>query len=58
MKKTSLPITPVCQPVTASVTPSPDPVYQPMNADSISTSPDTHVTFSPAAHRPPAAGFR
>src|SRR6059058_5556933 len=39
-KKTSLPRTPVCQPVTESETPSPEPEYQFMNGESMSTSPE------------------
>ena len=56
MKKTSLPRMPLCQPITASLTPTPDPAYQSMNDDSASTSPATHVMRSPAAQRPLAAG--
>src|SRR5215471_18208590 len=55
MKKTSLPSTPVCQPITASLTPTPEPAYQPMNDERASTSPDTHVTGSPAAQSPSGA---
>ena len=33
-KNTSLPRTPLCQPITDSFTPTPDPAYQSMNEDS------------------------
>ena len=56
MKNTSLPSVPVCQPITASFTPSPEPEYQPMKLESMSTSPATQVTRSPAAQMPSAAG--
>ena len=58
MKKTSLPSTPLCQPITASFTPTPEPAYQSMNEESMSTSPATQVMRSPAAQRPPAAAAR
>ena len=45
---------PVCQPITASFTPTPDPAYQPMNDESASTSPATQVMRSPARHQRPA----
>ena len=41
MKKTSLPRTPVCQPMTLIVRPSPEPTYQPIRAESMSTSPES-----------------
>ena len=47
MKKTSLPRMPVCQPITASFTPTPEPAYQPMNEESASTRPATQVMRSP-----------
>src|SRR6266576_579676 len=48
MKKTSLPRAPVCQPVTASVWPFGSvPVYQSVNAESVSTSPETHASRTP-----------
>ena len=56
MKNTSFPIVPVCQPITASLTPSPEPEYHPMKLDSISTSPETQVTLSPAAQIPSVDG--
>ena len=43
MKNTSLPRVPVCQPITASFTPTPDPAYHPMNEESASTRPATQV---------------
>ena len=49
MKKTSLPRMPVFQPVTAIVRPSPEPVYQPMNAESIITVAAIHCTRSPSS---------
>ena len=43
-KKTSLPSVPVCQPVTESVNPFGSvPAYQSVNAESVSTSPETHA---------------
>src|SRR4051812_8381389 len=56
MKKTSFPRTPVCQPITASLTPTPEPAYHPMNDESMSTSPATQVTRSPAAQTPLGRG--
>ena len=56
MKKTSLPRTPLCQPITASFTPTPEPAYQSMNEESARTSPETHVIRSPAAQSPLMAG--
>src|SRR5262249_4372135 len=56
MKKTSLPSVPVCQPITASLTPRPEPEYHPMKLESIRTSPATQVARSPAAQIPSAAG--
>ena len=47
--KTSLPSVPVCHPITLITIPSPEPEYQPMKDDSISTSPETHVMTPPAA---------
>ena len=47
---------PLCQPMTASLTPTPDPAYQSMNEDSARTSPAIQVTRSPAAQRPLGAG--
>ena len=50
-KKTSLPIVPVCQPITASVGPSTDlPAYHDMNDESIRTRPATQAIR--AAERP------
>ena len=46
---------PVCQPITASFTPTPEPAYQPMNEESASTRPATQVMRSPAAQSPPEA---
>jgi hypothetical protein len=43
--------------MTASFTPRPEPEYQPMKLDSISTRPETHVTRSPAAQIPSVAGL-
>src|SRR3954452_7716540 len=55
MKKTSLPSVPVCQPMTAIVGPTdPDPAYQSVKAETLSTRPATHVARSPAAVMPPA----
>src|SRR5262249_27021831 len=56
-KKTSLPRTPLCQPITASFTPTPEPAYQPMNEERASTRPAIQVIRSPAAHTPPAPGL-
>jgi hypothetical protein len=50
-KKTSLPRVPVCQPITETVTPSPEPVYQPVNADTVSTTPVSSVSRSPSPSR-------
>src|SRR3954468_15733574 len=47
MKKTSFPSAPVCQPITLVVGPSPDPTYQPVNAERASTSPETQVSWWP-----------
>ena len=47
MKKTSLPSRPVFQPSTLTSTPSPEPEYHPVSAESASTSPETHVACSP-----------
>ncbi len=52
MKKTSFPRVPVCQPITASLIPTPVPAYHPMNDESASTSPATQVTRSPSANNP------
>ena len=49
MKKTSLPSTPVCQPITLIVKPSPEPTYQPISVDSMRTSPASGVRRSPTA---------
>ncbi len=56
MKNTSFPRMPVCQPITASLTPTPEPAYQPMNEERASTRPATHVMRSPAPQRPPDPG--
>ncbi len=55
-KKTSFPRMPLFQPVTASFTPVPEPAYQPMKDESMSTRPATQVMRKPAAHRPPDTG--
>ena len=49
MKKTSLPSVPVCQPMTLRVSPSPEPTYQPVKAETASTSPATQVIGRPTA---------
>jgi hypothetical protein len=49
MKKTSLPSVPVCQPITLVVGPSPEPTYQPVNAEIARTRPETQVRVSPQA---------
>ena len=52
MKKTSLPSAPVCQPITPIVIPSPEPAYQSVNADTASSSPDSHVSRAPIDQKP------
>ena len=52
MKKTSFPISPVCQPITASLTPTPEPAYQSMKVERARISPEIQVTRSPAAQIP------
>jgi hypothetical protein len=58
MKKTSFPSTPLCQPITASFTPTPDPAYQSMNEERARMSPAIQVMRSPAAQRPPDGAGR
>ena len=55
MKKTSLPSTPVCQPITASVGPAVSgPAYQPVKGEIVSTSAEIHVSRVPSAQNPVA----
>ena len=55
MKNTSLPSVPVCQPMTAIVGPlDPDPAYQSVKAETLSTRPATQVARSPTAVMLPA----
>ena len=58
MKKTIFPMIPVCHPVTTRVTPSPDPEYQPMSTESISTSAEHPRHTFAGRPEPPAAGRR
>ena len=54
MKKISLPSAPVCQPITEIVGPGePDPAYQSVNAETVSTSAATQVSRPPIAQNPP-----
>src|SRR5207244_2745 len=53
MKNTSFPRVPVCQPITPIVGPTvPDPAYQSVNAERLSTKPEIQVARSPAAVMP------
>jgi hypothetical protein len=58
MKKTSFPSVPVCQPITASLTPTPEPAYQSMNVDSARMSADSQTIRSPIAQMPSALDAR
>src|SRR5687767_10802037 len=51
-KRTSLPRTPVFQPSAEIVTPSPSPVYQPVNEDTARTIPATSARPSPSPNSP------
>ena len=57
-KKTSLPRRPVCQPVTETVKPSIETVYQLMNELSARTRPPTHARPSPGARSAPGGSRR
>ena len=46
-KKTTLPATPVSQPITDTFTPSPGPEYQPVNAETARTTPASSPSRSP-----------
>src|SRR5207253_3688883 len=52
MKKTSLPSAPVCQPITAVVTPWPPPAYQSVKAERLRSRPESHVSRPPQAQIP------
>ena len=55
MKNTSLPSTPVCHPITASVGPVVSgPAYQPVKGAIVSTSAETQVSRLPSAQNPVA----
>ena len=54
MKNTTFPAVPVCQPITASLTPRPEPAYQSMNVESARISPEIQAIRSPAAQMPSA----
>ena len=51
-KKTIFPAVPVFQPVTDTFTPSPGPVYHPVNADTASTTPASNPIRSPIPSSP------